>query len=331
MRPGRFRVDEIRRHRRHAAPVVDARRHDGPERAGREVGRRLDRGRRPEDQPRGGDGPQQFLRAGLWRMGHLRVRLGAEILNDDLLHRAGGVVDLAQRQQRLDALAPRLADADQDAGGEGNPRFARKPDGFETPRGQLVRRAVMRHALLAEPVRGAFQHDAHRGRDAAQFRQLRRRHQARIEMRQQAGLLEDQPRHGLQIVERRFVAELRERLPRRAVAPLRLVAQGEQRFLAAGRRARPCNLKHLLRRHVGALAPARRLGESAVMADVAAEMRQRNEHLARIADARPVQPVAQPRRGVHEAVQVAATGKRQRLGGLGASVDKLLKFHTGRP
>ena len=331
MRPGRFRIDEVRRHRRDPAPVVDARRHDGPERARRKVGWRLDRGGRAEDQPRDGDRPEQFFRSRLRRLGHLRVRLGAKVLDNDLLHGARRVVDPAQRQQRLDALPPRLANADQDAGSEGNPRPAREPDGLETARRQLVRRAVMRHALLAKPVRGALQHDTHRGRDAAKFRKLLRRHQAGIEVRQQAGLLEDQSRHRLQIVERRPVAELRERLPRRAVAPLRLVAQREQRFLAAGRGARPRNIQHLLRRHVGGLAPARRLGEGAVVADVPAEMRQGDEHLARIADPRPVQPVAQPRGGIHQALKVAAIGKRQRLCGLGASVDILQRFHHGRP
>ena len=331
MRPGRFRIDEVRRHRRHAAPVVDARRHDGPERPRRKVGRRLDRGGRAEDQPRDGDRPEQFFRCRLRCPGHLRVRLGAEVLDDDLLHRARRVVDVPERQQRLEALPPRLADADQDAGGERHLRLAREPDGLEAARRQLVRRAVMRHALFTEPVRGALQHDAHRGRDAAKLRKLSGRHQAGIEVRQQAGLLEYQLRHRLQIVERRFVAEFGQRLPRRAVAPFRLVAQGEQRLLAAGRCARPRNIQHLLRRHVGGFAPARRLREGAVMADVAAEMRQRDEHLARIADPRPVQPVAQSRRRIHQVFQVAAIGKRQRLCGLRASVDILQKFHTGRP
>ena len=162
-------------------------------------------------------------------------------------------------------------------------------------------------------------------------RQLFGRHQTGIEVRQQAGLVEDQFRHGLQIVERRLVAEFGQRLPRRAVAPLRLVAEREQRLLAARRCARPRDVEHLFRRHVGGLAPARRLREGAVMADVAAEMRQRNEYLARIADPGPVQPVAQPGRRIHQALKVAAIGKRQCLCGLRASVDILQKFHTGRP
>ena len=41
--------------------------------------------------------------------------LGAEILHDDFLDVAVRAVQIAQCQQRLDALAPRLADADQDA------------------------------------------------------------------------------------------------------------------------------------------------------------------------------------------------------------------------
>ena len=52
---------------------------------------------------------------GLGRGGHAGVGLGAEILDDDFLDVAVALVQVAQRQQRLDALAPGLADADQDA------------------------------------------------------------------------------------------------------------------------------------------------------------------------------------------------------------------------
>jgi hypothetical protein len=46
---------------------------------------------------------------------HPGPSLGTEILDDDFLDVAVGFVQLAQPQQRLQALTPRLANADQDA------------------------------------------------------------------------------------------------------------------------------------------------------------------------------------------------------------------------
>ncbi len=52
---------------------------------------------------------------GFGRVRHPGARLGPEVLDDDFLDMPVAVVQIAQRQQRLDALAPGLADADQDA------------------------------------------------------------------------------------------------------------------------------------------------------------------------------------------------------------------------
>ena len=106
----------------------------------------------PEDQPRDGDGPEMVVEIGLGRLRHARPGLGAEILDDDLLQVAVAVVQVAQRQQRLDALAPGLADADQDAGGERHRRLAGGADGLEPQRRVLVGRAEMRPAAAAQPL-----------------------------------------------------------------------------------------------------------------------------------------------------------------------------------
>ena len=50
----------------------------------------------------------------LGRIGHARAGLGAEVLDDDFLDVAVALVDVADGQQRLDALGARLADADQE-------------------------------------------------------------------------------------------------------------------------------------------------------------------------------------------------------------------------
>ena len=71
-------------------------------------------------------------------IGHPRLGLGAEVLDDDLLHVAVTLVQIADREQRLDALEARLADADQNAGGERHARFARQADRLEPTRRNLV-------------------------------------------------------------------------------------------------------------------------------------------------------------------------------------------------
>ena len=89
-----------------------------------------------------------------------------------------------------------------------------------------------------QPVRRRLQHDALRHRHLAQAREPGLVHHAGIEMRQQPGLLQHQRGRGLQIVQRRLRAERGKSLARRGVAQLRLIAEREQRLLAAGRLSR---------------------------------------------------------------------------------------------
>ena len=190
----------------------------------------------------------------------------------------------ADGQQGFDALPARLADADEDAGGEGNPGLAGVRQGLQPHRRHLVRRAVVGHALGAEPLRGGFQHDAHGGRKRPRQRQFLRPHGAGVQVGQQAGLLEDGRGGPVQIFQGRCKAKLRQPLPGRLVAQFGLFAQSEQGLLAAHRRAVAGNLQHFVQRHVGRLDAARNLGEGAVVADVPAQVRQGNEHLARVGD-----------------------------------------------
>jgi hypothetical protein len=104
VRPRRFRIDEVRGQRRHAAPVVDAGGDDLRQHAGAEIGRRLNAHVGAEQDARHGDGPQQFVEIGLRRVRHLGFRLGAEVLNDDFLDVAVALVDVADGQQRFDAF-----------------------------------------------------------------------------------------------------------------------------------------------------------------------------------------------------------------------------------
>ena len=142
----------------------------------------------------------------------------------------------------------------------------------------------MRHAAPGQPLRRGLEHDPHRRRDLAERLEVRPRHHARVQVGEQPGLVEDRPRRACQIVEGRLDAERSELLARDPVAQLGLVAEREERLVATGRGAGPRDREHLLERHERPLAAPRRPCERAVAADVAAERRQRDEHLRRVGD-----------------------------------------------
>ena len=170
------------------------------QRSGRQIGRRLDVHRGAEQDARDRDGPEMFVERRLGMLRHAGAGLGAEILDDDFLHVAVALVQLAQRQQRLDALAPRLADADQDAGGERHLRPRRR-------RAMVASRTA--GSLSGEPKCGPPRRDSRSAAvssirpcdtETARSRTISSaRHHAGIEMRQQPGLVEHQLRHGGEI------------------------------------------------------------------------------------------------------------------------------------
>jgi hypothetical protein len=270
--------------RRDAAPVVDAAGREPRELGVAEIGRHLDVHLRSQDQSRHGGGPQDVVERRLGAAGHARARLGAEILHDDFLQVAVPGVHVAQRDERGDALAPGLADADEHAAGERHPLPSGRLDHGEPHARVLVGGAEMRSARLAQPLRYRLQHDALGDADPAQRGDLRFAHDAGVDVRQQAGLGEHQLAHGGEVIDRAGMAELAQRRARGGVAQLGLVTQGEQRLAAAGGAAGPRDRQHLVRAQVGGAGPARRRSEGAVAAHVAAQAGQRNEHLARIAD-----------------------------------------------
>ena len=73
-------------------------------------------------------------------------------------------------------------------------------------------------------------------------------------MRQQAGLLEHGACRFRQVGQGGAMAEAGQLVARGAVAQLRLVAEREQRLLAARRLSGPRDRQHLVEREIGALA-----------------------------------------------------------------------------
>jgi hypothetical protein len=114
----------VDRDRRDAAPVVDARVEQAGEVAVGQVGRRLQVRARAQENARRGDRPQVLVERGLGMACHARAGLGAEVLDDDLLDVAVTIGEPLDREQRLQPLGARLADPDQDPGGERHPLLA---------------------------------------------------------------------------------------------------------------------------------------------------------------------------------------------------------------
>ena len=136
--PGRFGVHEIRRQRRDAAPIVDARGDELCQHAGAEVRWRLNIHLRSEQDTSNRNGPEQIIQIRLRRFCHLGVGLGAKVLNDDFLQVPIGKVQIAQRKQGFDSLATCFSDSNQYSGCERHTRFA----GFLNSRQTHIRTLV---------------------------------------------------------------------------------------------------------------------------------------------------------------------------------------------
>ena len=303
VRPGRLGVHVVGRHGRDAAEVVDAGCEQRGELLAREVRRRLHRDLGRQHEARDRDRPEVIVERGLRRLGHLRAGLRAEVLHDDLLQVPVLGVQVAKGDQGLDALAPRLADADQDAARVRDPQPPRTGDRVDAHGRHLVGRAEVRTAALRQTVGGRLQHDPLRRADLAQRQQLVVVEDAGVRVRQEAGLAQHLPRDVREVRRGGLEAETRELLARGPVAELGLVAEGEERLATAGLGPLACDLDGLVDREVGAFAPLRRPRERAVVAHVAAQHRERDEDLGRVRDPDPVLLVAHPAGGGEQPVE----------------------------
>jgi hypothetical protein len=283
-----------------------------------EVRRRLDVRVGPHDQARHGDRGDVLLGGQVGLVLHRRALLGAEVLDDRLLHVPPAGVGVADGMQRLGAVAHGLADAEQQPRGERDAAAAGVVDHLQAQLRVLVGGAVVGAAgLRPQGARRRLEHHAHRRRDRTQALQLRPGHDAGVEVRQQPRLLEHEPCHRPHVVEGRGVAVPGQPLARDRPAVLGPVPEGEQRLLAAGRRTLAGDVEDLAGLQVGGLALAGQLArgvdEDAVVAPVTAQRRDRDEHLLRVRH-HPGQPgrgpavVAQPGGDRQQAVQVLPAG-----------------------
>ena len=213
--------------------------------------------------------------------------LGQEVLDDDLLDVAVAPVRRRDRLEGVDPVRSGLADADQDAGGERDAQLTR---GLQ--RGQPAPGCLVRGTPVAAQARvERLDHHPLRRRHGAQQGQLVGREGTGVGVGEQAGLVQHQAAHGGEVLHRRGVAVPGQPLGRHRVAVLGLLAQGEQRLVAAPAGTGTGDGQHLLRGQVGRVEPGRGLGEGAVAAAVAAQHGEGDEHLGGVGDPGAVGPV----------------------------------------
>src|SRR5207245_10704196 len=158
-RPRFLGVDVVERERRDSAPIVETRREEAGIDQRREVRRRLDVHVWAQDEPRHRERPQEILERGLGRLPHRDPRLGAEVLDDDLLDVAVRFVEVADRDEGVDPLASRLADADEQTGRERDPELAGERDRAQAPRRHFVGRPIVREAAPEASPRHRLEDD----------------------------------------------------------------------------------------------------------------------------------------------------------------------------
>ena len=243
------------------------------------------------------------------------------------------VVQVAQGQQGLDALGRRLADADQDARGEGDRQLAGAADHRQPGAGALVGCALVGPAGPAEPLGDRLQHHPLAGRHLAQLGQLAAAEDAGVGVRQQAGLLQHQPAHGRQVGVGGAVAEAPQGAAVALIARLGAVAEGEEGLLAAQRPPGLGHRQHLVGAHRVGARVVLVTGEGAVGADVPAEVGQRDEDLARVGDPGRAGAIAQGgrRRPEGRVLGAGGIGEGEGLGARGpAAVEGRLHGRAQR-
>ncbi len=145
MWPRSFWIDEIRRQRRDSTPIVYAGIQQFLIIRIRKIGRRLNVHVRHK-QPRDTYCAQHVTAAWLRPTAHGNFGLDSKILNDDFLNVPIALVQIANRQQRVHSIFHRLANPNQNAGGERHSLLSRFFDRSQAFRGNFIGSVVVGRA-----------------------------------------------------------------------------------------------------------------------------------------------------------------------------------------
>ncbi len=178
--------------------------------------------------------------------------------------------------RRLGGLADPHEDARRERDLQGAGRVQRGQAAF----GFLVGRA----AVAVEVGLQRLDHHPLRGRDRPERGELVGVEGAGVGVGEQAGLVEDEPGHGHQVVDGAGVAVLGQPLRSDRPTELGSFAEGEERLVAPGVGTGAGDVQDLRRRQVRSVQPGRRTGERAVAAAILAELGEGDEHLGGIGD-----------------------------------------------
>src|SRR5262249_40277767 len=156
-------------------------------------------------------------------------------------------VAVADREQRVDALGERLADAEEEPGREGDAKRARLLEHAEPEGGLLVGRPLMHLPTLAQPRGDGLEPEAQADGDLPRPCHLVAREEAGVGGGQEAGV-EGDPTRALDEVDGRTGAHPGERLAVLAIGELGAIPETNEALGATERGATPRPFGDLLRR-----------------------------------------------------------------------------------
>ena len=229
---------------------------------------------RRQDQSCRGNGPVKLFVTRTGSVRHRGAGLGHEVLDDDLLDVSELVVRLGDRRERVQTVLARFTNAHEQARRKGDLELSGKAHRVQPTLGVLVRRQTVRF-----DVGEGLEHHALGGAHGAQLFEFVPVERSRVGVVEKPRTFEYHLRRVRDVVNGRLIAARGEPTGCFVVAKLRSFAQREERLGASGGLAGKCDSHDLVKAQVRRGDVGRRLGEGAVAAAVATELRERNEDL----------------------------------------------------
>ena len=137
----------------------------------------------------------------------------------------------------------------------------------------------MRATTLAQSLCATLQHQPHGRRDRAELSQLAATQRARVDVGQQTRFFENAQRHCADVIDCTAITAGTEPLPGRAIAKLRFFTQSQEHLTAAGCRPFSHRGEDVIELKIQRIELGGCFGKGAVVTDIAAQLRNRDEDL----------------------------------------------------